>query len=102
MARYETLVEALNDLRARGYTYNFNLRSDCIHCAENDVVLDPRQFDIREVHRFEGMSNPDDSAVVYAIESVGGLKGVLVNAYGVYADPLSDALVAKLAIHDAQ
>ncbi len=100
MARYETLVEALNDLRARGYTYNFNIRPDCIHCSEADEILDPRQFDIVEVHRFEGMSSTDDSAVLYAIESHGGLKGVLVNAYGVYADPLSDAMIAKLAVHD--
>lgn len=98
MAFYETLVEALNDLRARGYTYNFNIRPDCLHCVEADQLLDPRQFEIAEVHRFEGMSNPDDNTVLYAIESHSGLRGVLVNAYGLYADPLSDDMIAKLSI----
>ena len=39
----------------------------------------------------------DDEAVVYAISSpVFGVKGVLVNAYGIYADEASDVLVQKL------
>ena len=41
---------------------------------------------IVEHHRFEGMSVPDDSSVAYALEASNGLKGVLVDAYGAYAN----------------
>jgi hypothetical protein len=42
---------------------------------------------IRKVARFEGVSDPDDMSVIYAIESRGGLRGTLVDAFGVYSDP---------------
>jgi hypothetical protein len=53
-------------------------------------------FHIRETYRFEGASNPSDEEVVYAIESKDGQKGVLVDAYGMYSESLSEAMVEKL------
>jgi hypothetical protein len=97
MPEYTTLVEALNDLKKRGYTYNFNLLEDCLECREEGITLSPNEFHITEVYRFEGESDPDDNTILYAIESEDGrLKGALVNAYGVYSDPLSAEMVSKL------
>lgn len=98
MNDYQTLSEATNDLRARGYTLDFNLETNCVRCKAEDLELSPEDFEVVEVYRFEGYSNPDDNSIVYAIESTDGLKGVLVNAYGVYADTASDELIAKLEI----
>lgn len=96
MKSYDTLVEALNDLKQRGFTYDFNVNKDCISCGELNLSLSPEEFDIAETYRFEGDTNPSDQSVLYAIESNKGVKGVLVNAYGLYADPMSDALIKKL------
>ena len=92
------MIEALAALEEKGYTCNFNLISDGLQTkTEEDVIkLSPDEFDITEVHRFEGMSNPSDNSILYAIESEGGLKGTLVNAYGTYADPLSSEMIKKL------
>lgn len=98
MYDYQTLSEATNGLRQRGYTLDFNLKENCIHCKAEDIELSPQDFEVVEVYRFEGMSNPDDNSIVYAIESTDGLKGQLVNAYGVYADSASDEIIAKLEI----
>ena len=49
-----------------------------------------------EVYRFEGMSDPDDNAVVYALEAADGTKGVIVDAYGTYAQNLDFELAEKL------
>lgn len=95
---YDTLVDAINGLKAQGYTYDFNLKEDCLQCAGVDRVLSPEEFEVTEVYRFEGMTSPDDSSILYAIESNDGLRGTLVNAYGMYADPMSSAMVAKLEI----
>ena len=54
---------------------------------------------VEEFHRFEGMSSTDDNSVVYAISSKDGLKGILVDAYGVYASSLSDEMIRKLSIN---
>jgi hypothetical protein len=95
---YETLSEALNDLAKRGYTHNFNIQCDNIECKELSMLIKPEDFEIVEYYRFEGDSNPDDEEAVYAIESKGGIKGVLVNAFGTYSDNISDEILQKLKI----
>ncbi len=74
----------------------YNLAGNYVACKELSLTLHPEQFTIREYYRFEGMTDPADSSVVYAIESDHGVKGVLVNAYGVYADSLSSDMITKL------
>jgi hypothetical protein len=96
MQQFETLTDALADLQERGYVYNFNLAENTLECKELNLNLHPEQFAITEYYRFEGMTDLADSSVVYAIESDNGVKGVLVNAYGVYADTLSADMINKL------
>ena len=33
MKNYDTLSEAINDLQGNGYTYDFNLKPECLECA---------------------------------------------------------------------
>lgn len=100
MANYDTVSVALNSLKERGFTRDFNIAFDKIICSETNECLNPHEFEITEVYRFEGESNPSDEAVVYAVESQDGtIKGVLVNAYGPYADPMSDDMIKKLSIN---
>ncbi|MCB0517348.1 MAG: phosphoribosylpyrophosphate synthetase [Lewinellaceae bacterium] len=102
MRDYQNLVEALNDLKARGYENDFNLKPFCVECASLQLQLHPEDFEIKETYRFEGMSNPDDSSVVYAIESLSGIKGVMVDAYGVYAEALTPEMATKLGNTNAK
>ncbi|RTL60235.1 MAG: phosphoribosylpyrophosphate synthetase [Sphingobacteriales bacterium] len=96
MISYDTVSEAVNGLKQRGYNIDFNVEYDCIVCHETPLSLLPNEFEITEVHRFEGDTDPADEAVVYAIESKHGEKGVLVNAFGIYSDSVSDELIEKL------
>ena len=96
MYNYDNLVEALADLKKRGYTLDFNLRGENSKLIANELQLHPEDFVIKEMYRFEGMSNPDDSSVLYAIEAKDGQKGVLVDAYGVYAEAVTPEMAAKL------
>lgn len=99
MEIYDTVVEALEGLKAKGYSINFNIAFDRIICTEKKNVLNPDEFEITEVHRFEGDSNPSDEDVVYAIESKkGNIKGVLTGAFGMYAEAASEDLLRKLSI----
>jgi hypothetical protein len=97
MHTYDTVSAATNGLRERGYTLDFNLEENCIICS--DTTYDPENFEIVEVHRFEGNTDPADEAIVYAIESSDGQKGVLVNGYGISANPLTSAMAKKLSMH---
>lgn len=100
MRTYDTLVDALNDLKQRGYTIDFNLAFDHVKCQDTGVCLLPAQFEITAYYRFEGMTNPDDSSILYVIESKDGkMKGTMISAYGVYSDAMSNEMIQKLSIH---
>ena len=101
MENYQTMVEALAGLKERGFSLDFNLTNGALHNSTENIVLQPEDFRICEVHRFEGMSDPGDNSVVYGIESDKyGIKGVFVNGYGVYSDDISDQLLKKLNTPD--
>lgn len=97
MHTYDTVTEAVNGLKKRGFTIDFNLEVDHIRCPERQLSLSPSEFEIAEVYRFEGNSDPADEAVVYAIESKHGEKGILVDGFGVSADAVSAEMIEKLS-----
>lgn len=84
---YDTLSEAMNHLKTRGYTYEFDFKENNIQSNTHDKEFSKNELKIVEIHRFEGMSNPDDNTILYAIYCADGSKGVIVDAYGMYADP---------------
>lgn len=100
MKTFDTLSQAISDLKQRGYNNDFNVHPDWIECSALTLKLKPEEFHVDEVHRFEGMTNPDDSSVLYAISSTKGVKGVLVDAYGVYSDSLSQIMIQKLRVDE--
>jgi len=100
MKNFETLVDATNDLTKRGYTANLSLEGDTIDDKSQDIHMTADDFEIDEFYRFEGQSNPSDMSIVYGISSPKyNLKGILINAYGTYADDSSSAIAAKLHHH---
>ena len=95
----DTLIETLEELKAKGYTYDFNLTAHALEIHKEDGVklaLSPEDFTIVDIFRFEGMSNPSDSSILYVIESCDGLKGTLVSSYGMYSDAMSNEMIKKL------
>ena len=94
---YDTVTEAVKGLRERGFTKDFNLQENCIVCDEEKY--NPEDFEIVEVYRFEGDTDPADEAVVYAIKSNKGDRGVMVSGYGISADEMSAEVAKKLSTH---
>ncbi len=99
--QYSLLSEAVDDLRAKGYTDEIELgEAGLSHCGKR---MDPAVFAIDSFHRFEGPSDPGDMSIVYAISSEKlSLKGLLVGAYGAEATKLIHKLVSRLSSHPAK
>ncbi len=97
MYHYDSPALAINELKKRGFTEDFNLQDNCIVCKNQK--LPPEEFEITEVYRFEGNSDPGDEAIVLGIESSSGMKGVLVNGYGYSSEPFGEAIERKLKMH---
>jgi hypothetical protein len=92
---YKTLAEAVDGLRGRGFTTDFAVQKDTGAVGAGGQSFKSDELTIVEHHRYEGTSDPDDSSVVYALEAPNGLKGVLVDAYGAYANWKTGALLKQ-------
>jgi hypothetical protein len=90
---YKTMAEAVEGLRGRGFTTDFTVANESGDVTGGDRAFTSDDLTIVEHHRFEGMSDPDDSSVIYALEASNGLKGILVDAYGAYANWKTGALL---------
>ncbi|MCK7557985.1 hypothetical protein MKQ70_24455 [Chitinophaga sedimenti] len=92
---YDTVVNAINALRQRGFTIDFNIEDECIMNGTSKIAL--QDIAIVDIYRYEGNSDPSDEAAVYALETTGGRKGILVTGYGASAvDGGSLSLLAQL------
>ena len=96
MEAYTTMTEAVEGLKSRGFSANFEVVDDKLQSMESGQQFVAEDLVLVEHHRFEGITNPSDESIVYAIESKDGTRGVLVDAYGTYADPAVSALVKKI------
>lgn len=91
---YATVTEAINRLKEQGYTLDLNLVENRFIAGEQEFPAD--EFEIVDLYRYEGESDPADEATVYALANAAGLKGILVSGYGISADEASSETLKKL------
>ena len=92
----KTLASCLNKIVKDGYEENFKVTDEGLQSLETEKVYKPDQVHIVNFFRFEGASDPSDSAILYVIETTDGAKGSLTDAYGMYADPEIDKFVKEV------
>jgi hypothetical protein len=93
----ETLLEATSRLRSAGYDVEFNATEDgqlrCVACGDDH---DPTEIVIDQVVRYEGMSNPDDEAILLALRCTCGRRGLYVTGFGPTATTADVAILPRL------
>ena len=94
-----TLVDAINELRSRGYDCDFIFDNGVMLCRDTNRRFGPDELTIEEIFRFEGDSNPDDMSVLYGISAHDGTKGIVVDAYGMYEDASITEFIKKVKIN---
>src|SRR5215831_796479 len=94
----ETLERVVDELSRRGYTEHFKAVEGGLQALGTGQRFEPKDLVIRGYYRFEGISDPDDMAIAYAIESRSGVRGILIDAFGVYADPTTAAALKNVPI----
>src|SRR5690606_7206127 len=96
MYHYATVDKALKELKAKGYTIDYNVEED-------RILKRAAEFIIEEIYRYEGMSNPDDETTVYGIANkIDGDKGVFVAGKLAFAENDVAKILLKLEIDDKE
>lgn len=94
--KYGTLSDATEHLLKKGYTYNFQI-SETGKLTDNKALeFDPDEVILKEVHRFEGISNPADSSILYAVQSRSGEKGIVIDSYGADGSEVTSDFMNKV------
>jgi hypothetical protein len=91
---YGTVTEAIAALKVQGFTLDFNLEKN--HFKVGELAYSADEFEIVDLYRYEGASDPADEATVYALSSSSGEKGVLVTGYGISADEEAEETLKRL------
>ena len=80
-----TLSSVLEQLRIKKHDNEFRMTGEGF-TAGKGKTYQPEDLRIIRTYRFEGNSDPADSAVVYLIEANDGLIGYSLDAFGAYSD----------------
>lgn len=93
-----SLSDLTTVLEQKGFTEQFRIEDHKLIGADGTKTYGPDEVKAVNFYRFEGISDPDDMSVLYAIETVDGRKGTLIDAYGTYADSDVDEFVKTMEI----
>jgi hypothetical protein len=91
-----TLVKCTDTLTREGYTENFIAKEKGIEAPSKKKVYKPADVKINSFYRFEGESDPADNAILYAIETNDGIKGMLIDGYGAYTNSLVSKFIVEV------
>ena len=88
----------MSKLEQHGYTQQFNVQKDRLVSLTTGKKY--RSADVKAVnfYRFEGITDPDDMSILYAVETVDGAKGTLMDAYGYNSDQDTGAFMKQVEI----
>lgn len=91
-----SLTACMQKVIRLGYDQSFKVSAPCICIEGKETYYTPEQVKVTNFYRFEGESDPGDSAILYAIETTDGVKGILIDAYGIYADENVSKFIRKV------
>jgi hypothetical protein len=78
----DSVVEALELLRADGYEAEFQLVDGCLRCDVSDRDCPATEAVVERLFRFEGPSDPGDEMVVFGLRDPSPVTGVLASGFG--------------------
>ncbi|HTS43970.1 MAG TPA: hypothetical protein VMH01_06205 [Puia sp.] len=83
-AEMTTLSQVMEKLRRKNQDKEFLLTPNGFSVGKGKFYQ-PNELKIIRTFRFEGESDPSDSAILYVIEANDGITGYSIDAYGVYS-----------------
>ena len=96
------MTTVLKTMSEQGFTANFKVTEQGLECLDTNKVYQPDDLLVVNFYRFEGISDPDDNSILYAIEATDGTKGTLMDAYGAYSDPMIERFMKQVKIEEKE
>ena len=96
----ETLSAAMARLAARGFQHSLRARGGALRVVETGDVVEPEEVEVDEIVRFEGITDPAEEVVLYALNGPDGEPlGTYTAMYGPATPPEDAEVLRRLARH---
>jgi hypothetical protein len=76
-------MKALKDI---GYTQEYQISEKGLTNLNTGKIFQPAQIKIMDRFRYEGISDPQDMAILYTLVATNGEKGLIIDAFGPYGN----------------
>ena len=93
------MEKCLKKLEGQGFTSQYKVEKGRLLDIGQKKKYKPKDVKAVNFYRFEGISNPDDMSILYAIETTDGKKGTLIDAYGLYSDDDTGEFLNQIEIN---
>lgn len=94
------MEKCVRRLEEKGYNHQFRVeKKTLVSLTDKKKKFKPKDVKAVNFYRFEGVSDPDDMSILYAIETTDGTKGTLIDAYGNYSDDDTGAFMQEVDIN---
>lgn len=89
-------LDKIREYESLGYTAVFNMKAGKLSDVSTKKSYSPEDVNIIEKYRYEGMSNPNDQSILFALETCDGIKGLILRPYGAKATDEIDFFLTSL------
>lgn len=95
-----TLTETIERFRAKQFIHDFSIKDNLLVSPDTNESFKPEDVMIERTGRYEGDSNPDDMSIIYGITANSGTQGILIDAYGTYANPKITEFIKSVPVKE--
>ena len=96
----ESMSGRIHQLQEEGYTENLVGKYDHFECHVGEIKISPKEVTVDKIVRFENASDPDDTAILYAISVPGkSIKGLYIESYGRGQESVNREMLETLKNH---
>ena len=88
----------MTNLEKHGYNEQFRVQHNLLESVTTGKKYKCDDVKAVNFYRVEGISDPDDMSILYAIETCDGAKGTLTDAYGSYSDEETGEFMKQVEI----
>ena len=77
------MSEIISSLQIEGHNKDFDVNNEGqLIVLNSNKKYSADKVKILKIYRFEGMSNPGDSAILYLLQTKDNLSGTIIDSYG--------------------
>lgn len=95
MPTYQTLSDAIADMRARGFVNTFTIQQQQIYCSELSTSIPPEQLTLLERHHVQAPTTTAGQREVYGFRTSDNHLGIMTDAYAEFAPDEFNAMLGR-------